>query len=363
MTLTVQDDVLLAPHTTLAVGGPARLWIEASTVSEVQAALAMAEQRSLPLLVLGGGSNVVVADRGIDAVVLRPRLEDLDCRRDDDRLRIHAGAGVAWDDLVELAVRNDGGGIECLAGIPGEVGAAPIQNIGAYGQEVADSIGRVLTLDRSSGQEVSLTRQQCAFGYRDSAFKTAAKDRYVIVGVEFELQRGAPPRIAYPELQRAVSRQGDTATLATVRNAVLALRRQKSMLLDQEDPNHRSAGSFFVNPTLTTPAFADLIARAAAVLGKDPGVPHHPVGHAQVKVPAAWLIEQAGFPKGSGGGRVGLSTRHSLAIVNRGGATAAEVVAFAVEVRGRVRDRFGVTLTPEPQLLGFEPAELVGLCD
>jgi UDP-N-acetylmuramate dehydrogenase len=362
MGLRVEEQVPLAAHTTLGVGGPARLWVEATCIAEVRQALELAGERALPLIVLGAGSNVVIADRGLDAVVLRPRIRTLALRRETGDLWIRAGAGVDWQALVDRAVSEGAGGVECLAGIPGEVGAAPVQNIGAYGQEIADTLVSVHAVDRNTGAETELHREECGFGYRDSRFKSAAKDRFVIVGVELRLPLGAPPKVTYPELERALAATKAAPSLASVCRAVVELRRAKSMVLDDADENRRSAGSFFVNPTLTSSAFTELRELAAAVLAPGETVPHHRVGPDAIKVPAAWLIERAGLVKGTRRGPVGLSTRHTLAVVNRGGATAQQIVAFAAEVRARVRDRFSVTLSPEPQLLGFEPRQLEPLC-
>lgn len=363
MSLAPKERVPLAPRTTLEVGGPARYWLDAPDTGTVVQALGWARQRDIAVQVLGAGSNVVISDRGLDALVLRVRKSELVVRRDGPSLFVRAGAGVVWDDLVRRAVEQGGGGVECLSGIPGDVGAAPIQNVGAYGQEVAQTIETVHLVERSTGKETSLPRDECGFGYRHSLFKAEAQHRYVIVGVDFRLPRGRAPTVDYPDLRRAVEQSGETPTLTHVREAVLRLRRCKSMLVDRSDENRRSVGSFFVNPTLTRAELAEVERRAARRLAAGQSVPQHPAADGLTKVPAAWLIEHAGMPRGTVRGRVGLSTRHTLAIVNRGGATAADIVGFAGEIRARVRDCFGVALTPEPQLLGFEPAELAALVD
>jgi UDP-N-acetylmuramate dehydrogenase len=342
------------------VGGAARHWVEAHDGDEVVAALAWAEERRIAVEVLGGGSNVLVADRGLDALVLRVRAAGLDSEVEGDDMILDVGAGMAWDDLVAWAVERGLAGLECLSGIPGDVGAAPMQNVGAYGQEVAATIEQVAVIDRTSGARAVLRRQACDFGYRDSIFKRAADGRYVVMGVRFRLRRGGPPTVIYPELAQALG--GGDVGLAEVRSTVIALRRKKSMVLDPDDENFRSAGSFFLNPTLAPDELSRVVARAKEH-GCEAEPPRFPAPAGRVKLPAAWLIEHAGFVKGTRRGRVGISSRHSLAIVNCGGARASEVVAFASEVRARVRERFGVALAVEPRLLGFEPAEVAGLYD
>jgi UDP-N-acetylmuramate dehydrogenase len=343
--------VPLAPLTTLGVGGPALFHEEAATEPAILDALAFAAEGRLAVLVLGGGSNLLVADRGFDGLVLRPRLDHLRAEADGDRVVVDVGAGLAWDDFVAHAVARGWAGVECLSGIPGDVGATPVQNVGAYGQEVKDTIVSVRAVDRLTREVVTLDADACAFAYRDSFFKREGKDRFVITSVRFALRPGGAPEVRYPELTRQLGVA--SPSLAEVRAAVLALRRSKSMLVDLADENGRSAGSFFTNP-IVEPALADAV--AARIEGD---MPRYPAPSGLVKLSAAWLIERAGFRKGEGDGRVGISTRHSLALVNRGGATAAEVVSFARRVQAGVRERLGVTLTPEPVMVGFAPSELL----
>jgi UDP-N-acetylmuramate dehydrogenase len=358
----VEEGVPLAPRTTLGVGGPARFYAEAAREDDVAEALAWAGAEGLPTLVLGAGSNLLVADRGFDGLVLRPRLRGVAIEPRGSVVRVEAGAGEAWDDLVARAVDAGLAGVECLSGIPGDVGATPIQNVGAYGQEVSETIVRVRTIERATGRATELDRAACGFGYRDSVFKRELKDRHVITAVSFDLAPGGAPAVRYAELQRALAGRA-SPSLAEVRAVVIALRRGKSMVLDPADPNTRSAGSFFMNPTLDADAFASARARidAAGVLAPGEGMPSFPAGGGRVKLAAAWLIERAGFGKGWGEGRVGLSTKHTLAVVNRGGATAAEIVAIARRVQDGVRARFGVELRPEPVMVGFADGELGGL--
>jgi UDP-N-acetylmuramate dehydrogenase len=345
------------------VGGPARFLAQAESENDVIEALAWADARALPVTVLGGGSNLLIADRGLPGLALAVRLRGVAMDdRDDLGVAIEVAAGEPWDPFVELAVSRGLAGIECLSGIPGDVGATPIQNVGAYGQEVCETVMSVHMIDRSSRAPVVFDNAACGFGYRDSVFKRHAKDRFVVTRVRFALRRDGAPTLRYPEL-RAHLGADERPSLAAVRAAVLELRRRKSMLFDLDDENGRSAGSFFMNPVLDRHSFTGALARieSAGVLRSGETVPHYPAADGAVKLSAAWLIERAGFAKGTCEGRVGLSTRHTLAIVNKGGATAAEIVAFARRVRSGVRTRFGVTLQPEPVFVGFEPHEIEDL--
>ncbi|HVY44687.1 MAG TPA: UDP-N-acetylmuramate dehydrogenase, partial [Minicystis sp.] len=301
---------------------------------------------------------VVVADGGVAGLVLRPRLRGVEITGGGARAHVRAAAGEPWDELVARAVREDLQGLECLSGIPGDVGATPIQNVGAYGQEVAETVTRVEVVDRATGERAALDAVACGFSYRDSVFKRGAKDRWIVVAVEFALARAAAPAVRYAELERALA--GVTPTLGGVRETVLRLRRGKSMVLDPRDENGKSCGSFFMNPTLDDAELARALPRIEAekVLRPGEAVPRFPAGAGRTKLAAGWLIERAGFSKGFGEGPVGLSTRHALAIVNRGGASSADVVALARRVQRGVLDRFGVRLRPEPVFLGFAPGEL-----
>jgi UDP-N-acetylmuramate dehydrogenase len=363
MKVVPREQVALSAHTSFQVGGPARFWLELEDPDEVVEALAWADARGVPLVVLGGGSNVLVADRGLGALVLRMRVRGLLVRERAGRTRVCAGAGLGWDELVAWSVERGLGGIECLSGIPGDVGAVPVQNVGAYGQEVASCIEAVHVVERATGRRLALSGAECAFAYRHSAFKAAARDRYVIVAVELGLQRGAAASVTYPELVRALTLARLAPSPAAVRQTVLELRRSKSMVIDPADENHRSAGSFFVNPTLAPAEVEGVRDRVRSLLGAGATMPEHPAPGGRVKLGAGWLIEHAGIAKGTALGRAAVSTRHCLALVNRGGASASDIVELGKLVRARVRERFGVSLTPEPELLGFEPAELAGLCD
>jgi UDP-N-acetylmuramate dehydrogenase len=351
----IQESVPLAPRTTIRLGGPARYFCACADEGDVREALEAARRRSppLPVRILGGGSNVLFPDAGFPGLVAHIAMGGVSFQAlGESAVLIEAGAGVSWDSVVAESVTRGLAGIECLSGIPGTVGGAPIQNIGAYGQEIADTLVEVDCLDRTRLTRVTLDREACAFSYRMSRFKAADRDRYVVLAVRLRLERAAPPVPRYPELAALVVRRGaggidradPAAAVALVRESVLELRRGKSMVLDPADPNTRSVGSFFLNPVLSEPAFAGL-ARSWRAGGGSGDVPHFPTASG-VKVPAAWLVEQAGFRKGYRRGDVGLSTRHALALVNYGGTTAS-LLALAEEIERTVLERFGVKLERE----------------
>ncbi len=313
--------------------------VEATTEGELAEMVRSAYE---PLLVLAGGSNVVIADAGFPGTVVRVLTRGVE--RDGPRIAVQAGE--PWDDLVADCVARGLQGFECLSGIPGSTGATPIQNVGAYGQEVSETVESVRVLDRASGQIVEMPAAECGFAYRASRFKH--RDRHVVLAVTFVLReddRSGPLR--YAELARRLDVPvGGTAPLEEVREAVLELRRGKGMVIDPSDPDSVSAGSFFTNPILEPDAFAALEARA----GSPP--PAFPEPDGRIKTSAAWLIERAGFPRGYGNGRAGISTKHTLALVNRGGATTAELMDLAREIAAGVHARFGVAVAPEPVLVG-----------
>lgn len=342
----VQENIPLAPLTTLGIGGPARYLVEVSDEGDIGAAVGFARSRSLPVMVLGAGSNLLVSDDGFAGLAIRVVLDGV--RFDGARLR--AGAGVDWDGLVADCVRRRLYGVECLSGIPGLVGGTPIQNVGAYGQEVSEVISSVRVYDLADDTLRELPAPECGFGYRISRFNTGDRGRYVVLGVEYLLKDAGEPCLSYPDLVRHFGKRS-APTLGEVRHAVLMIRRGKAMLLVDGDPDCRSAGSFFRNPVLTTTEFIELEERRS-LAGIEAPVPAYRTGDS-VKVPAAWLVEQAGFPKGTTDGPVGLSTRHALALVNRGKAEATDVLRFAGAIRHGVEDRFGVRLRTEPAFVGF----------
>lgn len=343
--------VPLADHTTLRLGGPARRLVEAETAAEVVEAVTAADHAGEPVLVLGGGSNLVVADAGFDGVVVRVAARGVSVDRSGDRLAVRVAAGEPWDPLVDRAVAEGWAGVEALSGIPGLTGATPIQNVGAYGQEVSETVASVEVLDRTTGGVGVLGPEECGFRYRSSVFK--GHDRYVVLAVTFALEPEARSRpVRYTELARVLGVEvGARAPLADVREAVLSLRRGKGMVLDPDDPDTVSAGSFFTNPVLTRAQLADLERAVASRLGPQASFPRWPDADGGVKTSAAWLIERAGFGKGHGGGLARVSSKHTLALTNRGGTTA-DLLALAREVRDGVRLAFGVELVPEPVLVG-----------
>ncbi len=342
----MRENVPLAPRTTLRLGGAAAKLLDLACEEDVAAVATAAGARGEPLFVLGGGSNVVVADEGFAGVVACIAIRGIDVRRDDARVVVDVAAGEDWDAFTARAVSEGWTGVECMGGIPGLVGATPIQNVGAYGQEVSDTLVSVRAFDREARAFVTMPAGECGFGYRASVFKN--RDRWIVTSVRFAFDvspDSAPVR--YAELARALSIDlGQRAPAALVRDTVIALRRTKGMVIDAADPESVSAGSFFVNPILDASRFAALQART----GERP--PAFDAGEAKVKVAAAWLVEHAGFPKGWTQGRVGVSRKHALALVNRGGATTGELLAAARTIRGGVEERFGVTLEPEPVFVG-----------
>jgi UDP-N-acetylmuramate dehydrogenase len=346
------DKVPLAPLCTLGVGGPARYFVEATGEDAVLEAVTWAARRRVELRVLGGGSNLLIADEGVDGLVLRVAIRGVSERTRAGGLGVEvtAAAGEPWDDLVRLAVERGWSGLECLSGIPGLVGATPIQNVGAYGQEVSDTVVAVRVLDRVEGAVVTLAPVDCRFGYRDSVFRSGAPGRHVVLAVTYRLVPGGAPAVRYAELARHLEVRGlSSPSLADVRAAVIAIRRAKSMVIEAGDPNRRSCGSFFVNPVVTPGDAACVRARA----GGDLSMPSWPQPDGRVKLSAAWLIERAGFARGRREGAVGLSSRHALAIVAHDGARARDVAALARHMRTRVEDRFGVRLVAEPAFWGL----------
>ncbi|MGC9670139.1 UDP-N-acetylmuramate dehydrogenase [Planosporangium sp. 12N6] len=346
--------VMLDSHTTLRLGGPAAELVEASSADEIVAALRKvdpseptSDDAAISAFVLAGGSNVVVADEGYPGTVVLLRNRGFSVRRDGDRATVRVEAGQEWDELVAFTVAEGLAGLECLSGIPGSAGATPVQNVGAYGQEVTETIAAVRVYDRRTGETRTMSPRECGFGYRTSVFKH--NPRYVVLSVDFSLAvstRSMPVR--YAELARSLGvAPGEPAELGRVREVVLALRAGKGMVLDPADPDTNSAGSFFTNPVLPAAEYAALCARA----GAEP--PAWSEADGSVKVSAAWLIQHAGFSRGYGhdGSGVGISTKHTLALTNRGTGTTAALLELAREIRDGVRDRFGVVLRPEPVLV------------
>ena len=348
--MQIQENVPLAPLTTLKVGGPARYFAEARTAEDVRDVVAFAASCNAPLLVLGGGSNLVVSDRGWPGLALKVAIGGIDRSDSDGSTHFEVGAGEDWDQFVATAVGLGYAGVECLSGIPGSVGGTPVQNVGAYGQEVAETIESVQVFDLRDLQIHDLCAEACGFSYRSSIFNTTEQGRYIILRVTYALVPGGTSRIVYADLRKFFADKQDAPTLAETREAVRQIRASKAMLLSPGDEDSRSAGSFFKNPVLTPAQYDELTRRAAA---RSLLVPSYPALEAQHKVSAAWLVEHSGFSKGYQQGRVGISRKHALAIVNRGEATAAEVVALKERIQQGVEEAWGIQLQPEAVFVGF----------
>ncbi|WP_460778368.1 UDP-N-acetylmuramate dehydrogenase [Nocardiopsis nanhaiensis] len=350
---------MLADHTTLGLGGPAKAFRTASSTDELVALVNEADRSGERVLVLGGGSNLVVADDGFPGTVVLVASQGVtvteagvDPETGEEVVLLRVDAGVEWDPLVERMVEEGFNGVEFLSGIPGRVGSTPIQNVGAYGQDVSQTIREVLVLDRSTGELATMSNADCGFTYRDSVFK--GHDRYTVCEVVFELRRGKLSRpLQYAEVARTMGVEaGERVPLAQAREVVLGLRRGKGMVLDPADPDTRSAGSFFTNPILAPEEFEAFRERAAERLGPEVPVPGHPDEAGNVKLSAAWLIDRAGFTKGYGAGPARISGKHTLALTNPGGASTADLLELAREVRAGVAAAFGVRLVNEPVMLG-----------
>jgi len=344
------QNVQLGPMTTLGVGGPSRWHCAIRSEEELQLAVEFAEECRLPLFVLGGGSNLVISDEGWPGLTLKIQFKNVSRRREGDKEVFQAGAGEDWDSLVAQAVEANCAGIECLSGIPGSVGGTPVQNVGAYGQDVSETITKVRGFELSNAKFVEFTNADCGFAYRSSRFNTIDKGKFIITSVTFALRPGGAPQIEYADLKKHFAETPVPATLRETREAVRAIRHSKAMLIVEGDEDCRSAGSFFKNPVVDIATYERM---ATAVAGKVRTPPKYQAGDGQVKIAAAWLVEQSGLHKGFTLGRVAISRRHALAIVNRGGATAAEVIALKDRMQQQVRDTFGIDLQPEPVFVGF----------
>jgi UDP-N-acetylmuramate dehydrogenase len=351
--MLLQENVPLAPLTTFCLGGPARFFVEAESLGEVQGAIAFAVSKELPLFVLGGGSNLVIADAGWHGLVLKVAIPGIEQRpgfNHEGKVLFDAGAGESWDRFVSHAVMARGAGVECLSGIPGSVGGTPVQNVGAYGQEVSQTIESVEVFDRKDGQVRELCREACGFEYRTSIFNTTERGRFIVLRVTYALTPEGEPHLEYADLKRHFEGRETRPNLAETREAVRHIRARKGMLIVAGDPDCQSAGSFFKNPVVSESQHEDLQKRAAA---KGLTLPSYPALDKHRKVSAAWLVEKSGFARGYGFGHVGLSSKHALAIVNRGAATAAEVLTLKDQIQHRVEEIWGVQLEPEPVMVGF----------
>ncbi|MBZ5536149.1 MAG: UDP-N-acetylmuramate dehydrogenase [Acidobacteriia bacterium] len=364
--MVLQENVPLAPMTTMGIGGPARYFVDAKDEPTLIEAHQFARRKELPFFVLGGGSNIVVADAGFPGMVVRisiPGRERMPGDDKDSTGRIYrVGAGVDWDQFVDFCVGQNLAGVECLSGIPGSVGGTPIQNVGAYGQEVSSVIRSVRVFDRRAESVRELEKDECGFSYRKSIFNTTERDRYIVLSVTYALHVGGPPTLRYADLERYFRSASLKPSLQDVREAVRKIRRLKAMLYVPEDSNCHSVGSFFKNPIVKRSFLEELQKNYPTV-----DIPYYPVPNANlpgespqeaVKIAAAWLIEQAGFPKGfppesQRKSRVGISSKHTLALINRGGGTAHEILELMREVQSGVEKKFGLRLETEPDFVGF----------
>ena len=346
MNFTIQENVSLAEFTTFKIGGKARLFVRATGETEIIEALEFAEQNDLNIFILGGGSNVLIADEGFDGLVLQISLKGISALTEkDETVYVTAQAGEDWDEFVAFCIKNNLAGVECLSGIPGFVGGTPVQNVGAYGQEVSETIESVRVFDRKSKEILELTNADCKFAYRTSIFNTTEKNRFVVLAVKYALKKNGAPKIVYQDLQTFF---GDKKpTLTETRQAVLKIRSDKSMVINSKDINTKSAGSFFKNPIVSKEKYAEMC------ISWGDAIPHYVVDAEMLKIPAAWLIEKSGFQKGYVKGNAGLSTKHTLAIVNLGNASANDVLALKKEIQMQVKKRFDVDLKPEPIFVGI----------
>lgn len=347
--MLLRENVLLGPLTTLQVGGPARYFAEVRSIEAVRESVAFARKKGLPLFVLGGGSNLVVSDSGFPGLVLRIGIRGIERRPGTEIFEV--GAGEEWDNFVALAVSQNCAGVECLSGIPGSVGGTPVQNVGAYGQEVAQTIDSVQVFDTRDNQIRELCNEACGFRYRTSIFNRREHGRFIVLRVGFSLREGGQPNINYADLKRYFAGREQSPTLARTREAVRQIRASKAMLITPGDEDCRSAGSFFKNPVPSAAEYESLHKRARE---RGLEIPSYPALNAYRKVSAAWLVENSSFPKGYKRGAVGISRKHALAIVNRGGAKAADIIALKDEIQQRVKEAWGIELQPEPVFVGFQ---------
>jgi UDP-N-acetylmuramate dehydrogenase len=349
LTISIQEQVLLAPYTTFRIGGPASYFCEVTSEAELLKAIQFARQRDLAVFVLGGGSNLLVSDEGFDGLVIHIAINNpIESTTDGNFINYIVTAGTDWNTFVLQVCEQGISGVECLAGIPGSVGGTPVQNVGAYGQEVAGTITSVRAFDLEAATFITLSHAQCNFAYRRSIFNTTQRGRYIVTAVTFRFDLAARPNLTYADLKRHFADWDPAGPLPTpldVYHAVRAIRHRKGMLIVQGEADCRSAGSFFNNPVVS----AAVLTQIAANLGISASeIPHWPAAEDQVKLPAAWLLERAGFPKGFTLGRAGISSRHTLALINRGHATAADIMALRDTVRREIQNRFGIYLEQEP---------------
>ena len=346
-----QENVSLGDKTTLKIGGKARFFVRAETESDVFKAVEFAEENRFNFFVLGGGSNVLIADKGFDGLVLQIALKGIETFRQTNKtVLVTAKAGEDWEQFVEFCVKENLAGVECLSGIPGFVGGTPVQNVGAYGQEVSETIVSVKVFDVKTKEILERQNSDCRFSYRKSVFNTTEKNRFIVLAVSFALKQNGEPKIVYKDLREIFS--GKKPSLKETREAVLRIREAKSMVINSNDPNSKSAGSFFKNPIVSKEILPEIEKKLESF--GETKVPNFSVDEKNVKIPAAWLIEKSGFCKGYRKGSVGLSTKHTLAVVNYENGTANEIIALKNEIQEKVKEKFAVELETEPVFVGFD---------
>lgn len=345
----LQENVPLAALTTFKIGGNARFFVEAENEQEIIKAFEFADENDLEVFILGGGSNILIADEGFDGVVLKINSKGISFdEKSDGRFLVNVQAGEDWDEFVKICVEKNLAGIECLSGIPGLVGGTPIQNVGAYGQEVSETIFSVRVFDRKTKEILDLSNKDCKFAYRQSIFNTTHKNRFIVLSVIFNLTKNVEPKIVYADLKKHF---GDKKpTLQETREVVRKIRESKGMLVRQGGLDANSAGSFFKNPIVNLEKFEKI----NKIFGESEKVPSFGVDENSVKIPAAWLIEKSGFDKGFQLGNAGISTKHTLALTNRGNATAKDILRLKEEIQNKIKEKFGIELIPEPNFIGFD---------
>jgi UDP-N-acetylmuramate dehydrogenase len=344
----IQENIPLAKYTSIKLGGSVKYFCECKSENELIECLKFAEEKKIKVHILGGGSNTIFSDSGFDGLVIKIGIKGINLHNDfKDNVIIKAAAGEEWDDFAKYCTENNYAGVECLSGIPGSVGATPIQNVGAYGQEVKDTIIFVKAINRETYKPTMFANEDCLFGYRTSRFKTIDREKYIVTEVLFKMKKDGKPEIKYPELEKKLNEKyKSNLSLSIVRNVVIELRKKKAMVVDESEPDSVSCGSFFVNPVLSDNEFENMCVKAGIEKSE---IPHYKSG-AGFKLSAAWLIENAGFEKGYTKNGAGISGKHSLALVNRGGTTM-DLLELAEEIQTKVFDKFGIVLVKEPEIV------------
>ena len=353
--MIIKENILLSAHTTIKLGGPAKYFIECDTEGSIKEALEFAKEKNCKVQTLSGGSNIIFADHGFDGVILKINIKGVTVKKDKDNFFVCSGAGENWDEFVKYCIENEITGAECLSGIPGSVGATPVQNVGAYGQDVSGIIYSLKAIERESLETRIFRNEDCRFAYRESIFKSAYKDKFIITEVVFKMKKKSESEIKYPELKKYIDSQKEYSGLNAgkeklnfIRNAVLSLRKKKSMVIDNDDPNTISCGSFFTNPVMSVSEFEKFKIKTDSINLLTPYYINSDKD--KIKIPAAWLIEQSGFEKGYKTKGAGISTKHSLAIINRGGKTS-DVISLSEEIIRTVKNKFGIVLVNEPVIV------------